>query len=59
MARSGIAAALLLQKLGAKVTISDLKEEAAFGTQLDELRRAGCVFALGEAPDTYRSSSLV
>ena len=38
MARSGIAAAKLLLDLGAVVTISDLKEEEKFGSDLDCLR---------------------
>lgn len=50
MARSGIAAAKLLAQLGAQVTISDVKEEAAFGGALDELRALGCRFALGQGP---------
>ena len=50
MARSGIAAAKLLAQLGAQVTLSDLKEEAAFGGALNELRTLGCRFALGKAP---------
>lgn len=53
MARSGIAAAKLLSSLGAVVTISDLKKEADFGGALDELRAAGCIFALGEGPHAY------
>ena len=53
MARSGIAAAKLLLSLGAVVTISDLKEEAKFGAELDELRTENCVFALGCPPDAY------
>ena len=50
MARSGIAAAKLLALKGAAVTINDMKAEDAFGTQLDELRALGCVFALGCVP---------
>lgn len=53
MARSGIAAAKLLAQLGADVTINDLKKEADFGAQLDELRALHCHFALGQAPDTF------
>ncbi len=53
MARSGIAAAKLLLDLGATVTISDLKEEAKFGADLDCLRTDNCVFALGCPPDAY------
>ncbi|MBQ7051996.1 MAG: UDP-N-acetylmuramoyl-L-alanine--D-glutamate ligase, partial [Clostridia bacterium] len=53
MARSGVAAAALLARLGARVTISDLKAEKDFGDALEELRALGCRFALGEAPDAY------
>lgn len=53
MARSGIAAAKLLAKRGAIVTISDMKAESAFGDTLDELRSLGCVFALGEGPQAH------
>ena len=53
MARSGIAAAKLLLDLGAVVTISDLKEEAKFGSDLDCLRTENCIFALGCPPDAY------
>ena len=53
MARSGVAAAALLARLGARVTISDLKAEKDFGDALAELRALGCRFALGEAPDAY------
>lgn len=53
MARSGIAAARLLCELGAKVTISDLKEESAFDGQLAFLHDMDCAFALGQAPDAY------
>ena len=53
MARSGIAAAKLLLDLGAIVTISDLKEEAMFGSDIDCLRTENCIFALGCAPDAY------
>lgn len=53
MARSGIAAAKLLCELGARVTISDMKEESAFNGALSFLREMGCVFALGEKPDAY------
>lgn len=49
MARSGIAAAALLCRLGARVTINDLKEESAFDGELDGL--SGCLFALGQTPD--------
>ena len=53
MARSGIAAAKLLAKKGAIVTISDMKAEEGFGGALDELRSLGCIFALGEGPQKY------
>ncbi len=53
MARSGIAAAKLLLSRGAVVTISDMKKEEAFGSELDELRVQGCVFALGEGPQGH------
>ncbi len=56
MARSGIAAAKLLAKAGAVVTISDMKQEEAFGAGLDELRALGCIFALGEGPQKYLDS---
>lgn len=55
MARSGIAAAKLLAKLGAQVTISDMKDEASFGDSLDELRTLSCAFALGEGPEAHIS----
>ena len=50
MARSGVAAARLLARKGAIVTISDMKTEESFGGALDELRKLGCTFALGEGP---------
>lgn len=53
MARSGIAAAKLLAKKGAIVTISDMKSEDSFGGALDELKALGCIFALGEGPQKY------
>ena len=53
MARSGIAAAKLLARSGAIVTLSDTKAEEAFGDSLEELRSLGCVFALGEGPQAY------
>lgn len=53
MARSGIAAAKLLARRGAQVTISDMKPEAEFGGALDELRALGCRFALGEGPQRH------
>ncbi len=51
MARSGSAAAELLCKLGACVTISDVKEESAFDGALEPLKRLGCRFALGRSPE--------
>lgn len=51
MARSGIAAAKLLCRLGAHVTVNDAKAEAEFGQELDALRALGCDFRLGQAPD--------
>ena len=51
MARSGIAAAELLCREGAKVTISDAKAEDAFGDALNALREMGCRFALGCEPE--------
>ena len=56
MARSGIAAAKLLAKRGAIVTISDMKTEESFSGALDELRSLGCIFALGEGPQKYLDS---
>ncbi|MBP3428961.1 MAG: UDP-N-acetylmuramoyl-L-alanine--D-glutamate ligase [Clostridia bacterium] len=53
MARSGIAAAKLLREMGAQVTISDLKKEEDFGGALDDLRRLGCRFGLGQPPEVY------
>ena len=53
MARSGVAAAKLLAKRGAVVTISDMKTEESFGGALDELKALGCTFALGEGPQRY------
>ena len=48
MARSGIAAAELLLRHGASPILSDMKQEEAFGDQLDSLRGTACVFRLGE-----------
>ena len=50
MARSGVAAAELLCREGAQVTVSDAKAEDAFGDELDTLRELGCRFALGREP---------
>ena len=51
MARSGIAAAELLCREGARVTISDAKAEDAFEGKLDGLKKLGCRFALGCEPE--------
>lgn len=48
MARSGIAAAELLTKAGARVTVNDAKGEEAFGDKLDELKKLNLTFRLGE-----------
>ena len=48
MARSGIAAAQLLHKAGAVVTVNDGKAEDTFGDKLDVLREMGLQFRLGE-----------
>lgn len=48
MARSGIAAAELIMRHGAKPVLSDQKKEDAFGTELDVLRGTACEFRLGE-----------
>lgn len=48
MARSGIAAAQLLCREGAQVTVNDLKPQEAFGDKLDPLRELPIVFRLGE-----------
>ena len=53
MARSGIAAAKMLARMGAVVTINDMKPEESFGDSLNELRSAGCIFALGEGPQKH------
>jgi len=50
MARSGIAAAELLQKHGALAVLNDRKTEADFGGGLDGLKAIGCEFRLGEDP---------
>lgn len=52
LARSGIAAAQLLLRKGAHVTLSDSKTLDAFGGALDELA-ARCTMRLGERPDAY------
>ena len=48
MARSGIAAAQLLHRAGAVVTVNDSKAEETFGDKLDVLRELGLQFRLGE-----------
>lgn len=48
MARSGIAAAQLLCREGAAVTINDQKPESEFGDKLDVLRELPIAFRLGE-----------
>ncbi len=48
MARSGIAAAQLLHKAGAVVTVNDSKSADAFGDKLDELKSLNLSFRLGE-----------
>ena len=50
LARSGRAAALLLQERGARVTVQD-KKTAAELTGLEELRAAGIALYLGKNPD--------
>ncbi len=50
MARSGVAAALLLMHNGAIPVLSDRKKENAFTHELDELKGTACEFRLGEDP---------
>ena len=50
LARSGRSCATLLCRLGAKVTVNDMKTEAQLGEDLSALREAGCTFALAEDP---------
>ena len=50
MARSGIAAAELLQKHGATAMLNDRKKRNEFGNDLDQLEELGCEFRLGEDP---------
>ena len=52
LARSGIAAAQLLLRKGAQVTLSDSKALDAFAGALDELAPR-CTLRLGERPDAY------
>lgn len=53
MARSGMAAAMLAAKKGAKVTLSDLKQREQFSNQaaLAALEEAGVTLFLGKNPD--------
>lgn len=48
MARSGLAAAALLQHNGAVPVLSDMKKEEAFGDELASLHGTACEFRLGE-----------
>ena len=48
MARSGIAAAQLLCREGAAVTVSDMKPREAFGDKLDVLNGLPVAFRMGE-----------
>lgn len=50
MARSGMAAAKLLLKLGARITINDKRPLEEFKGSLDELRQPGVEFGLDEEP---------
>ncbi len=52
MARSGIAAAKLLLKTGAKVTINDIKTLDRFGGSLDDIIAAGALDSLGVSPES-------
>ena len=51
MARSGVAAARLLHTLGARLTINDAKERAAFAGALDFMNTWDVDWRLGQAPD--------
>lgn len=51
MARSGISAAILLKKLGANVTIQDLKSREKLGDEPDRLEALGIELYLGKNPD--------
>ena len=48
MARSGVAAAQLLCREGAQVTVNDMKPRESFGDKLDVLNALPVVFRLGE-----------
>ena len=50
-ARSGYASAKLLLERGNEVILTDLKEEKLHNQeQIDELKKLGCKFVLGEQP---------
>ncbi len=49
LARSGVAAARLLQKVGAKVTVADRKDESALAHELAQLDRRGLTVCAGGA----------
>ena len=51
MAKSGIAAAALLQKLGAVVTLQDMKERDAVPAAALELEKEGVTLYTGKNPD--------
>src|SRR5690606_11090193 len=52
LARSGISAAKLLDRLGARVIVSDRKNEAEIPNIVKELKQStGCSFFLGNDPD--------
>ncbi len=51
MGRSGVAAAQCMVRLGAHVTINDLKSRAALGHTLDCLQELSITWRLGQKPD--------
>jgi UDP-N-acetylmuramoylalanine--D-glutamate ligase len=57
MARSGIAAAKLLLKSGAKVTLNDIKTLDGFGGSLDDIIAAGALDSLGVSPESLVDSN--
>ncbi|MGI5899317.1 MAG: UDP-N-acetylmuramoyl-L-alanine--D-glutamate ligase [Christensenellales bacterium] len=57
MARSGIAAARLLLKAGAKVTVNDIKTLDKFNGALDDIIAAGALDSLGIPPDSLVDES--
>lgn len=60
LARSGVAAARLLTRLGARVTVADRKSERELGEVLTKLDRRDLHLALGERYDTaFRDVDLV